>query len=353
MRSLRTTVIAAIAVLATQATAQTRDPFAQRDARVPPAVAALQAKGVKLTFLGDEGGLRAYLGESANGRMQTFYIAPDGSHFVAGILFTPDGSNVTGVQIGEMRARFDAAARSLGAASPIEGDDDAQPAEVPAELPERWEESVPDGDPGEAAADDRSLEPAGLDPAPAAVDGASLSLPPADGPVLGAAGNPSELWISKLDRDEFAAAAQDTPFFEVGSKSAPVTLWMVADPRCPYCHAAWNHLRPAIADRKINVRVIMIAALDGSREIARDMLSRPIPGNAFIRADAGQRPLPDAGQVPVDPETDAWLDTNMAFAQRFGIDRTPFLGYTSEDGQFYSALGLPSDLESFFHAAGL
>lgn len=44
----------------------------------PAVLAWLESQGVSLTALGEEGGLRAYLGEAAGGQMQVFYVTPDG-----------------------------------------------------------------------------------------------------------------------------------------------------------------------------------------------------------------------------------------------------------------------------------
>ncbi|MFC6047044.1 hypothetical protein ACFPYM_04260, partial [Methylobacterium hispanicum] len=117
MRPPRAVIAAALYLAAHGAEAQSflnepvnpsaaRNPIAARAAEMAPVLSWLQTQGVKLTYIGDEGGLKAYLGESANGKQQVFYVAPDGDHVVAGLMFKRDGMNVTGVQIGEMQQRF-------------------------------------------------------------------------------------------------------------------------------------------------------------------------------------------------------------------------------------------------------
>jgi thiol:disulfide interchange protein DsbG len=129
---------------------------------------------------------------------------------------------------------------------------------------------------------------------------------------------------------------------------------MVADPKCPYCHAAWDHLEPLVFDKKLKVRVIMINALQGSEPFAREILASPAPGRRWIESKAGTNLEPK-----VDPNSKEWKDTekylalNMDFAKSFGVDRTPFLGYVAPDGRFYTVLGLPSDLDSFLAASGV
>src|SRR3546814_2030494 len=61
--------------------------------------------------------MRGYLGESPTGRMQTFYVSPDGNHVVAGLMFRNGGVNVTGVQIGEIQSRFEQAMEESAAST--------------------------------------------------------------------------------------------------------------------------------------------------------------------------------------------------------------------------------------------
>ncbi len=87
-------------------------PFASRGGSLPPVISSLQADGVKVVSLGEEEGVRSYLAEAANGRFQTLYVAPDGEHVVAGLMFAPGGRNVTSRQIASMMRRFTAAAQA-------------------------------------------------------------------------------------------------------------------------------------------------------------------------------------------------------------------------------------------------
>lgn len=328
---------------------------------LPPVLLWLQRTGVKLTYIGDEGGLRGYLSEGANGKMQTVYATPDGKHVVAGLLIRRGGDNVTGVQIGEMRARFSAAEGQFGtpagegatkkdeASKPEQTGRDAAAAPAPsAAAPVTPQPAAPSKDVPASAAPPATPATSST---PAAQGQSSLALPAATAAAPDAIGNPSERWISKIDKEAFLKAASETRYFEVGSRSAPITVWEIGDPQCPYCHAAWDYLRPLVYDKKVKVRVVLIAALNGSEPLAREVLASAVPGRRWIDSDAGRNL-----KVETDPNSDVWketegfLESNMEFARQFGVDRTPFLGYVGFDGQFYSALGLPSDLSSFMDA---
>jgi protein-disulfide isomerase len=399
MRILQKLLVASTMLVTTSAVAQDAqsvDTLLRRDTLLPPVLAWLQQQGNKLTLIGEEAGLKGYLLESPTGKLQSVYVAPDGKHIILGLLYEQGGKNVTGVQLGEMRKRFDNAAKALGAktenASAIDAANAMKQGHLDAEAPASAEKTATEGDkgvqpapePAVPAAEAPVAAPAVAEPTPAdekatlkitpdAVEpageakpdgivpalpvtpaAAPVSLPEAASAVPGADGNPSDVWASKIDRDQFMKAAAATPFFEVGSRLAPVELWMVADPKCPYCHAAWDHLEPLVFDKKIRVKVILINALNGSEPFAREILASPAPGRRWIESKAGTNIEPK-----IDPnskeykDTEKYLAMNMDFAKQFGVDRTPFLAYQAPDGRFYSVLGLPSDLDSFLYASGV
>lgn len=355
-----------------------QNPLAAREQALAPVLSWMQSLGIKLTYLGDEGGISGYLAEDATGKMQTIYVSPDREHVIAGLLLKRGGDNITGVQVGEMRERFAKAAEQYvpkdGSAPKATGTESTTPATKPAAdkdsaetdpepaasatKPEPAAKAEPSFERTPVASPEEKAEAASepqTDDAPKSAmqsSASALSLPSASGPVDGAGGNPSELWISKIDREKFLKAASEVPYFEVGSMQAPITLYEIADPQCPYCHAAWDHIKPLVFDKKVKLRVILIAALNGSEPKVRDILASGLPARRWIDSEAGKNL-----KLEVDPDSQpykdsiSFLDKNMDFAREFGVDRTPFLGYVGFDGKFYSALGLPSDLGSFLSAA--
>lgn len=356
-----------------------QNPLAAREQALAPVLSWMQSLGIKLTYLGDEGGLSGYLAEDATGKMQTIYVSPDREHVIAGLLLKRGGDNITGVQVGEMRERFAKAAEQYvpkdGAAPKPTGTESTTPSAKPAGDKESAESDPEPAAPAAKSEPQAKAEPSSDQAAPAKPDEkaevsapaetqaadtkaalqssvSALSLPTASGPIEGAGGNPSELWISKIDREKFLKAANEVPYFEVGSMQAPITLYEIADPQCPYCHAAWDYIKPLVFDKKVKLRVILIAALNGSEPKVRDILASGLPARRWIDSEAGKNL-----KLEVDPNSQpykdsiSFLDKNMDFAREFGVDRTPFLGYVGFDGKFYSALGLPSDLGSFLSAA--
>jgi len=364
MKSFRLMLVAATALVSLPALAQERNPFAERENRVAPVISYFQGKGIRFTSIGEAGGLNGYLAENATGQQQVFYVTPDGKHVVVGVMVRQDGSMVTGIQLGEMRARFEAAAQAFNGeesgATPVlseldKADQDAETeAKTDAASSDEALETFLDGKKAEEGAPEGvSVEEAPTADASIQEESAVL-LPPADGPAVGAQGNPSDMWISKINKDEFLKKAEQLPFFEVGSLSAPATLWMVADPQCPFCHRTWDAIKGSVLDRKLKVRVIMIAGLKGSDVIATNMLAHVRPARAWLDSNGGRNM-----QLTVSPDSleyqkaGEFLTRNMDFARSMGFDRTPFLAYVGKDGQFYSSLGLPNDLPSFLAQTGI
>lgn len=78
------------------------EPRTPRVEAVPATIAALRARGARAFALGERGGLTGYLVELAGGGAYALYLTPDG-HAVAGLLYAPDGTLLTGHQLAAVR----------------------------------------------------------------------------------------------------------------------------------------------------------------------------------------------------------------------------------------------------------
>jgi len=79
-------------------------------------VSALRANGAEIVTLGSRGGLDGYLVVPSEGAGYSLYVTEDG-HAVAGLLYGPDGIEITGVQLAAVRTAV-ASAQRADAASP-------------------------------------------------------------------------------------------------------------------------------------------------------------------------------------------------------------------------------------------
>jgi protein-disulfide isomerase len=300
----------------------------------------LREDGYELTELGHEGGLSGYFAKKS-GIGQAVYVTPDSNHIVIGLMIERGGRNVSGVQIGEMRARFDSIDAKPGVVD--KPSDTVVPATDNVEVEK-------------AASVESDIKIAPVNDAALPVQAAAtVNLPAATGPVPGNEGNPSTVYLSTIDEKNFKELVDKASWFDVGSATAPTLLYMVADPGCPYCHQTWNYIRPFIASNQLRVRVVMISFLPGSDPKAMEIMASPKPGIRYMETDAGER----MGVAKIDPNSDHYksmaghLLNNRKFAESLSIEGTPFLGYQDKDGQFYISKGLPASLDSFFHAANL
>jgi protein-disulfide isomerase len=339
------------------------DPFAGRADQVPPALRILKSNGVKATYLGDEGGLKGYLLQSPNSQMQVVYLTPDGNGMVVGPQqrVGTDGKlqNVTMIQFAAMRARYQATLREVEESRRAADEARAKADRAAAELA-ATQQTV-------GAAEQQLATPqTGTAPSPtplpaaAAAPHASLSLPATDS--LAAAGQPDARFLSKtISAPRFVHDAEASAYFQVGDPTKP-TLYLVADPQCIHCHKAWARLKALVEQRVINVKVILIGALEGSDAMAADLLLSPDPGRAWLDgqgAEDGHVPeIPAVLANPTSPEAlsklrkaRGFLDVNLAFFRRQGGTGTPWMGYVS-GGKVYQMQGdLDSDVDAF--TAGL
>lgn len=322
----------------------------------------LRASGMKLTpFLEKEGGVEGFMVETPSvnggpGKIQPFYIMPDGKHAVVGVLVRRGGVFVTGLQIHNLQQKFlaDNDVKAQGNATPIAPTSLAKP-----EAPKPPASAI-DGSPlvsPPKPADDVSearppAPPRPVEGVPApTVSSAPISTKPAS------AAAPYHAPIS--DRAAFAEAVKSTVFFTAGMAGKPA-VYMVADPQCPFCHEAWRRLRPLVFDQKIQVRVILVAGLKGSDPLARSILARKSvtlgdrASEAWLRGEGSipgvqiaPGPLPGTREFE---ETGKFLQANAEFAERFKISRTPFLFYNGADGDLFASVGLPDDFDAFLAA---
>ena len=80
-------------------------------ASLPLPLSYLKQHNVKLTFIGNEGGNDAYLGEAPGNKMQVFYLSADKTMVIPGVLFGFKGNEMideTGLQIHAMQERIKA-----------------------------------------------------------------------------------------------------------------------------------------------------------------------------------------------------------------------------------------------------
>ena len=210
----------------------------------PALVSALRDKGAQIVPLGPLGGLAGYLVTPAGGAGYSLYITDDG-HGVAGLLYGPDGTLITGGQLAAARG----ANRPAGAAP--------RPAPGPA--------------PGPAS---NALNPA------ADVAGAG----PRDLSVPGEAARPGRsTTVSRAALFERSASAFG---FTLGERGPLAVLF--ADPGCPWSRSAVARIgREAMAGR-LRLHVVPVALLGAaSARRAAAIAASPDPARAWFARNAG------------------------------------------------------------------
>ena len=102
MRAGMTALVLATSLVSAAVTpvpgAVAHEPPAVHGTEEPGVIAALRSKGARVLALGERGGLDGHFVELADGDAYGLYLTPDG-HAVAGLLYGPDGSLLTGDQI--------------------------------------------------------------------------------------------------------------------------------------------------------------------------------------------------------------------------------------------------------------
>jgi protein-disulfide isomerase len=291
----------------------------QDDGKLPPVLRWLSSNGTKLTSIGDAGGLDGYIAETPSGKLQTFYVTPDGQHVVAGLLFRKGGVNLTGVQINELQKRYEAAKKQaekisseLGAVTP----ELVVPPKATDSLVEVPVEAISNGEVKQSVPND---------------------------------------YISSRDTSEIRGDLENAPWFQVGAQDAPV-LYMIADPNCPFCHRVWSELKTKVMSRKLAVRVILIAAFERSEADAISILSRKDPSRVWLTGEGSSATVnissPPAANTEEFQRASQYLSKNMDLIYKHEIQATPHFMYIGKEGSLYESEGVPVNLDVFLEALG-
>ena len=236
------------------------------DDRPEGLVSALRANGAQIVPLGARGGVNGYFVTPARGAGYSLYVTEDG-HAVAGLLYGPDGMELTGAQLAAARAG------DVGAGSA-------------------------------AAARDK--------PAPAVAVIAHAE--------TGSAGRPSSSpSLARLFERSAAAFG-----FSLGGRGPLVVL--LGDPTCSFSRSAAARLGRAALDGRLQLRVVPVAVLgaDAARR-AVAIAAHPQPARAWFEgggtADGTLGPETGAERIA----------RNNALFDEWGASAVPLIAWRTRD----------------------
>lgn len=196
---------------------------------LPAPIQNLVDEGAQIRFLGRDHGFDAWL-TVKNGQEQYFYVKPDGSAFLMGVLFNNDGELVTVKQVQKLR-----------------GSDDTLL---------------------DALTDDRLTQ---NNSSGAAADAFEFK-------------SPSERLFHDIENSNWVG---------IGEPGAPV-IYSFIDPQCPHCHSFINDLRADFLDQgRIQMRMIPVGFREETRAQAAFLMATPNPQERWYKhMDGDETALP-------------------------------------------------------------
>ena len=249
-------------------------------------VSALRANGAEIVPLGQRGGLDGYLVTPPAGGGYSLYVTSDG-HAVAGLLYGPDGTEVTGAQL--------AAARS--SATPARGDGTGAP------------------------------ETLGPDRAPLAVTAHAESRNPV--------AEPGPTFIAGLFERSASAFG-----FTLGGRGPVVVL--LGDATCSWSRAAAARLGRAALEGRLQLRVVPVAVLGAAAaHRAAAIAASPDPARAWFEGGS-------AADRTLGPETGAErIARNNALFDSWGASAVPLIAWRTRDGTVAHQVGDIDDVAAW------
>ena len=280
-----------------------------RSSRDLPVVAALRANGARILALGKRGGLSGHFVELAEGDAYGLYVTSDG-HAVAGLLYGPDGTLLTGHQIAAARGERGAAA--------------VTPATQPA-----WHAARDSED--SAAGGRHGVETS----AGGAVDFAHAH---ADSPNVNTIEAPRQ-GVPLYQGDALFRRSASAFGFTLGRTGPPVIVF--ADPGCRWSRSSVARLaQPALAGR-LRLRVVPVGVLGAAS--AREAAAIASTGDPAFAWFEGARAAGNAAGAHR-------IERNNALFDRWGASAVPLIAWRAIDGRIVYSLGDIDDLEVWLEA---
>ena len=264
-------------------------------------VSGLRANGAEIVPLGVRGGLDGYLVMPAKGVGYSLYVTEDG-HAVAGLLYGPDGMEITGAQLAAARPAA-ASAQRADAAPPV------------------------------------TLVPETL-------------VPPTAAPAMtahadsGSAGGPSSsAFLARLF--ERSAAAFGFTLGERGPRPEGLLVVLLGDPTCSFSRSAAARLGRAALDGRLQLRVVPVAVLgaDAARR-AVAIAAHPEPARAWFEA-GGPADTRAEGQT-LGPKIGAErIARNNALFDEWGATAVPLIAWRTSVGAIGHRVGDIDDVDAW------
>ncbi len=250
----------------------------------PDLIEALRASGAQVVSLGSRGGLEGYFVRPAKAGGYSLYVTGDG-HAVAGLLYGPDGREVTGAQLAAAHAG------EAGGSTAGTGAREADPTAA------------------ETAAADRRVTTGPAVIAHAAVEASSAPSSP----------------TSRSALFERSAAAFG---FTLGERGPLVVL--LGDAACAWSRSAAAKLgREALAGR-LQLRVVPVAVLGAAAaRRAAAIAAHPDPARAWF----------EGPERPADREGAERIARNNALLDAWGADAVPLIAWTAPAGAVAHRIG--------------
>ena len=296
MRAGMTALVLATGLLSAAVTpvpeAVAHEPPAVHGTEEPAVIAALRANAARVLALGERGGLDGHFVELADGDAYGLYLTPDG-HAVAGLLYGPDGTLLTGDQI--------AAAGGRGADI---GTKTVRPVSVAA--------------PNEEAAASGGWQAGAARLAHVYVDDAAVP------------------GIEAPDTQVLFERSASAFGFTLGRTGPTVVLF--ADPGCRWSRSAVARLGGPALDGRLRLRVVPVGVLGGdSVRKAAAIASAPDPALAWFEGTG----------APAGAEGARRIGRNNDLFDDWGGDAVPLTVWRGADGRIAHRLGDLDALEAW------
>lgn len=133
-----------------------------------------------------------------------------------------------------------------------------------------------------------------------------------------------------------------TPGIAEGSTDAQCQVVVFADPFCPYCNKFWHQIQPALKDKRISTKTLLVGVIrPNSGQYAAAILSSQDPAKAWYDLESSDGKIKPELKGNTPPAVFKQIQQNQQLMEQTGASGTPAIYYLNKSQVLQQIIGLP------------
>lgn len=129
-----------------------------------------------------------------------------------------------------------------------------------------------------------------------------------------------------------------------GRADAKCQVVVFADPFCPYCNKFWHQAQPALKDKRISIKTLLVGVIrPDSGQYAAAILSDRDPAKVWYDHESSDGKIKPELKSNTPPAVFKQIQRNQQLMEQTGASGTPAIYYLNKSRVLQQIIGLPDD----------